>query len=99
MPGEKITPKIKAAFPHARPGWPDYAIAKGTTSLVLRLAKENPTWGDRRIHGEVTIMGITIAPSSVWAILKRHGRRTRRRGDPERPGRSSSPPRQGADGV
>ncbi|MGH9107403.1 MAG: hypothetical protein ACRDZX_16575, partial [Acidimicrobiales bacterium] len=31
------------------------------------------TRGYRRIQGELTAMGITIAPSSVWAILKRHG--------------------------
>jgi hypothetical protein len=37
------------------------------------LANENPTWGYRRIHGELATMGIVIAVSSVWAILKRHG--------------------------
>jgi putative transposase len=36
------------------------------------LAKENPKWGCRRIHGELATMGITIAASSVWSILKRH---------------------------
>jgi hypothetical protein len=41
--------------------------------LVLRLAKENPTWGCRRIHGELATMGVVLAPSSVWAILHRHG--------------------------
>src|SRR3974390_3129389 len=68
-------------YPHGRPGRP--AIAKGTTALVLRLANENPQWGYRRIHGELASMGIVLAPSSVWAILKR-------RGDPDRPGQSSS---------
>jgi putative transposase len=58
-------------YPHGRPGRP--AIAKGTTALVLRLAKENPQWGYRRIHGELATMGVVIAASSVWAILKRHG--------------------------
>jgi putative transposase len=58
-------------YPQHRPGRP--AIAKGTTALVLRLAKENPQWGYRRIHGELATMGIPIAPSSVWATLKRHG--------------------------
>jgi putative transposase len=58
-------------YPHGRPGRP--AIPKGTTAVVLRLAKENPQWGYRRIHGELATMGIVIAPSSVWAILKRHG--------------------------
>jgi putative transposase len=56
---------------HGRPGRPP--IAEGTTALVLRFAKENPNWGYRRIHGELVTMGIVIAPSSVWAILKRHG--------------------------
>ncbi|MHB1930522.1 MAG: integrase core domain-containing protein [Acidimicrobiales bacterium] len=37
------------------------------------MAKENPAWGYRRIHGELATMGIVIAASSVWAILKRHG--------------------------
>lgn len=58
-------------YPHGRPGRP--AITKRTTGLILRLAKENPTWGYRRIQGELTTMGVTIAASSVWAILKRHG--------------------------
>jgi len=56
--------------PHGRPGRP--ALSKGTTALVLRLAKDNPQWGYRRIHGELATMGIVIAASSVWAILKRH---------------------------
>ncbi len=58
-------------YPHGRPGRP--STARGTTALVLRLAKENPTWGYRRIHGELATMGIVIAASSVWAISKRHG--------------------------
>jgi putative transposase len=57
--------------PHGRPGRP--AIPAGTTALVLRLATENPAWGYRRIHGELATMGIPIAASSVWAILKRRG--------------------------
>ena len=38
--------------------------------VVLRLARENPSWGYRRIHGELAQMGIRLAPSSVWAILR-----------------------------
>jgi transposase len=41
--------------------------------LVLRLATENPSWGYRRIHGELTLLGITIAASTVWEILKSAG--------------------------
>jgi putative transposase len=41
--------------------------------LVVRLPKENPLWGYRRIHGEVTKLGVTIAPSTVWEILRAAG--------------------------
>ncbi len=54
-----------------RPGRP--TVPAGTVQLVVRLARENPTWGYRRIHGELSTMGIRLAPSSVWAILPRHG--------------------------
>jgi putative transposase len=52
-----------------RPGRP--AIPAGTVGIVLRLANENPTWGYRRIQGELMKMGLRLAPSSVWAILHR----------------------------
>ena len=58
-------------YPRSRPGRP--AIPARTTALVLQLATENPSWGYRRIGGELATMGIPIAASSVWAILKRHG--------------------------
>ena len=48
-------------------------IPTGTVRLVVRLARENPTWGYRRIHGELSVLGIGLAPSSVWNILRRHG--------------------------
>ena len=48
------------------------SIPAGTVSIVLRLARENPTWGYRRIQGELARMGVALAPSSVWAILHRH---------------------------
>jgi putative transposase len=54
-----------------RPGRPT-TIAE-TRRLIMGLASENPTWGYRRIHGELARLGITIAASTVWAILKRTG--------------------------
>ena len=41
--------------------------------LVLRLARENSTWGYRRIHGELLVLGVTVAASTVWEILKDAG--------------------------
>ncbi|MCP3912573.1 MAG: transposase family protein [Actinomycetia bacterium] len=41
--------------------------------LVLRLASENPTWGYRRIHGELVGLGHGIASSAEWSILKKSG--------------------------
>jgi transposase InsO family protein len=37
--------------------------------LVLRLVKENPSWGYRRIHGELLVLGVKVAASTVWQIL------------------------------
>ncbi|WP_406358847.1 integrase core domain-containing protein [Streptomyces sp. NBC_01635] len=41
--------------------------------LVLRLARENASWGYRRIHGELAALGIEVAASTVWEILREHG--------------------------
>ncbi|MCP4959116.1 MAG: transposase, partial [Actinomycetia bacterium] len=42
--------------------------------LVLRLDTENPTWGYRRIHGELRRLGHRIAAATVWKILRDNGR-------------------------
>jgi putative transposase len=41
--------------------------------LVLRLARENNGWGYRRVHGELLVLGIKVAASTVWEILKDAG--------------------------
>jgi putative transposase len=49
------------------------ATRRDIRRLVLRLAKENPAWGYRRIHGELAGLDIRIAPSTVWEILTKAG--------------------------
>jgi putative transposase len=50
-----------------RPGRP--RTVRSIRLLVLRLARENPSWGYRRIHGELLVLGIKIAACTVWEIL------------------------------
>jgi hypothetical protein len=57
--------------PTRRPGRPSTAVE--IRQLILRLASENPTWGYRRIKGEIVGLGHRIASSTVWQILKTHG--------------------------
>src|SRR5450755_5002563 len=49
------------------------AIRRNIKALVLRLARENTEWGDRRIHGELAGLGVKVAASTVWEILKASG--------------------------
>ncbi|MDT0549409.1 integrase core domain-containing protein [Streptomyces lonegramiae] len=42
-------------------------------ALVLRLARENPSWGYRRLHGELLVLGVKVAASTVWEILREAG--------------------------
>jgi putative transposase len=49
------------------------ATRRNIQAVVLRLARENPEWGYRRIHGELAGLGVTAAASTVWEILKTNG--------------------------
>ena len=57
--------------PRRRPGRP--SLNRRVQALVVRLARENPSWGYRRIVGELRGLGISISATSVQTILIRHG--------------------------
>jgi putative transposase len=44
-----------------RPGRP--RTVRSIRILVLRLAKENPSWGYRRLHGELLVLGVKVGAS------------------------------------
>ncbi len=56
---------------HGKTGRP--ATRRNIKALVLRLARENSGWGYRRIHGELAGLGVKVAASTVWEILRASG--------------------------
>jgi transposase len=42
-------------------------------ALVLRTARDNPRWDYRRLHGELLILGVKVAASTVWETLREAG--------------------------
>lgn len=53
-------------YPRRRPGRPP--TSQPIRALVLRMARENPTWGYRRIEGELVSLGHPLAASTVWTM-------------------------------
>ncbi|HEU5024970.1 MAG TPA: hypothetical protein VFV01_08630 [Spirillospora sp.] len=50
-----------------RPGRPP--AVRSIRLLVLRLVRENPGWRYRRVHGELLVLGVKVAASTIWEML------------------------------
>ena len=48
-------------------------VSAAIETLVLRMARENPSWGYDRIQGALSNLGHNISDQTVGNILKRHG--------------------------
>lgn len=66
-----ITRRHAARSKPRRAGRPP--TVRSIRALVLRLVRENPSWGCRRVHGELLVLGVKVAASTVWEILKEAG--------------------------
>lgn len=51
-----------------RPPLPDYV-----RELILKIAKENPRWGYRRVHGELARLGIKVSATAIRNLLRTNG--------------------------
>jgi putative transposase len=58
-------------YPHRRPGRPP--VASEVRELVLRLARENSSWGYVRIVGELRKLGIDVSATLVRNTLRAAG--------------------------
>jgi len=64
--------RLKGARYRKRPpGRPPLPIA--VQKLILRLAKENPRWGYKRIQGELLKLGVEVSATAIRRLLARHG--------------------------
>lgn len=61
----------KWTFAKKTPGRP--RVAQEVTDWVLRMARENASWGYDRIQGALDNLGYRVAPNTVKNILKEHG--------------------------
>ena len=59
------------AYAHRMPGRPP--LEWSLRELILRLAKENPHWGYRRIVGELKGLGVSVSATSVRKVLREAG--------------------------
>ena len=64
---------IARKWTYARKGPGRPGITKEITDLLLRMARENTSWGYDRLQGALANLGYLMSSSTVANILKRHG--------------------------
>jgi putative transposase len=57
-------------YPHRGTGRPP--LDQELQQLIVRLARENPRWGYRRIQGELLRLGIHVSATAIRTTLRRH---------------------------
>jgi putative transposase len=58
-------------YPHRQTGRPP--LNQEVQRLIVRLAKENPTWGYQRIKGELQRLGVRVSATAIRTTLRRYG--------------------------
>lgn len=66
-----VTRKYDSSKAPRKVGRPE--IPPHVAKLVIRLARENRSWGYERIEGELKHLGHVVSHESIRKILKRHG--------------------------
>jgi putative transposase len=57
-------------YPHRSQGRP--VLAQDIQQLIIRMARENPRWGYRRIQGELLRLGVQVSATAIRSTLRRH---------------------------
>jgi hypothetical protein len=57
-------------YPHRQSG--RAPLDHEVQQLIVRLARENPRWGDQRINGELLRLGVRVSATAIRTTLRRH---------------------------
>jgi hypothetical protein len=57
-------------YSHHQTGRPP--LDQDLQQLIIRLASENPRWGDQRSKGELLRLGVRVSATAIRTTLRRH---------------------------